>query len=95
MRPTPKSPQFFSLATPINITGTIRDFHIGVSAGSVIGTAFRFVSSVITVPLQKILTNNMEPDGAACLQSIDGVGAGVSGGNHIVTSTILLPSHVV
>jgi uncharacterized protein involved in outer membrane biogenesis len=69
MRPTPKSPQFFSLATPINITGTIRDFHIGVSAGSVIGTVFRFVSSVITVPLQKILTNNMEPDGAAACKA--------------------------
>jgi uncharacterized protein involved in outer membrane biogenesis len=67
MKPTPKSPQFFSLATPVDVTGTIRDFHIGVSAGSVIGTVFRFVGSVVTAPLQKIFTEDMAADGAeAC-----------------------------
>ena len=67
MKPTPKSPQFFSLATPVNVTGTIRDPHIGVSAGGVIGTVFRVVSGVITAPLQKIFTEDMAEDGVeAC-----------------------------
>lgn len=65
--PTPKSPQFFSLATPVDVTGSIRDFHIGVSAGNVIGTVFRVISSVVTVPLQTIFTEDMAADGAeAC-----------------------------
>ena len=67
LKPIPKSPQFFSLATPVNVTGTIRDPHIGVSAGGVIGTVFRIVSGVVTVPLQKIFTEDMAADGAeAC-----------------------------
>jgi uncharacterized protein involved in outer membrane biogenesis len=63
MKPTPKSPHFFSLATPVSVSGTITDPHIGVSAGNVLKTVFRVMTSVVVVPFQKLFTDNMEPDG--------------------------------
>lgn len=63
-RPRPKRPQFFSLATPVNITGTILDYSIGVHAGGVLATFFRQVSSVITVPVMWLFSERMEADGS-------------------------------
>lgn len=62
--PTAKSPQFFSLATPIGVTGTITDFKIGVSGSDVLETTARLFTSVILVPLQSLLGRKLPRDGA-------------------------------
>ncbi len=64
MNPTPKAAHFFSLATPITVSGTIFDPAIGVSASGVLGTVFRQAASVVTVPFQWIFTDNLEADGS-------------------------------
>lgn len=74
LRPTPKSAHFFSLATPISVSGTITDFNIGVTAGSIFKTVFRMASSLVTVPFQWLFSDNMEPDGRqACSAAMDWV----------------------
>ncbi|MCG6892426.1 MAG: AsmA family protein [Desulfobacteraceae bacterium] len=74
MKPMPKSAQFFSLATPISITGSIGDAHIKVSAGGVLTTFFRAATSAITVPFQWLFSQSMAPDGQeACSKAMDWV----------------------
>ena len=69
--PTPKSAHFFSLATPVTISGTIFDYNIGTTTTDVIGTVFGMASSVISVPFQWIFTDNLNPDGqAACSEAM-------------------------
>jgi len=63
MVPTPKKPQFLSLATPVQVTGTITDFKIGVSASAVLETTARLFTSIIVVPLQKLAGRGMPADG--------------------------------
>jgi uncharacterized membrane protein len=74
LKPTPKSPQFFSLATPISVTGTLTSPRMGVTAKSILRSVFRVVTGVVTVPLQMIFTNKLEPDGqSACKSAMDWV----------------------
>jgi uncharacterized protein involved in outer membrane biogenesis len=63
LKPKPKSAQFFSLATPVAVTGSILNPDIGVTTAAVIGTIFRQPISIITVPLQWLFTSNLERDG--------------------------------
>ena len=64
MRPQAKTAQFLSLATPIQVSGPFNNFKIGVSAGDVIGTVGRLVTSIFWVPLQKLVGNKIPADGA-------------------------------
>lgn len=69
LRPVPKRSQFFSLATPIRISGPISDFYIGVSPGGAIQTVVRLVTAYIIVPVQWITQHKLpEDETAACLQ---------------------------
>ena len=52
--PSPKKPEFFNLATPIQVEGTFSDFGIGVKPEDLLGTVIRFVTSIVHVPLQRI-----------------------------------------
>lgn len=61
--PTPKKPEFFSLATPINVQGNFRDFGIGIVPGGLIGTGIKFVISPIQVPIQRVLDESIPSDG--------------------------------
>jgi uncharacterized protein involved in outer membrane biogenesis len=71
LRPTPKSPQFFSLSTPVQITGKISDFDIGLGGGGIIGTLLRQVYSVVVVPVQWVFSKRLKPDGqAACSEAM-------------------------
>lgn len=73
-KPKPKSPQFFSLATPVSVTGSLTEPSVGVSATGVIGTVFGFASSVITTPFKKIFSKRLDADGAAaCAEAMDWV----------------------
>ena len=67
MAPKAKKPEFFSLATPIQVKGTFTDYKIGVQPGGLVGTAFRFITSPVFVPIQRVFTERAPADGkAAC-----------------------------
>ena len=67
MAPKAKKAQFFSLATPIQVKGTFTDYKIGMQPGGLIGTAIRFLTSPIVVPIQRIFSEGATADGrAAC-----------------------------
>jgi hypothetical protein len=62
--PRPKSPQFFSLATPVQVTGKITNFKIGVAGSDLIDTMGRLLTSVFVVPIQKLTQKDLPRDGA-------------------------------
>jgi uncharacterized protein involved in outer membrane biogenesis len=64
MEPRAKEPQFFSLATPVEVDGTVTDFHIRISGSDVLGTSLRFFTSWIVVPLEKLAGRGLPRDGA-------------------------------
>jgi hypothetical protein len=63
MQPRAKTPQFLSLAIPIELSGKINDFHVGVRPEDVLQTIGQFVTSVIWVPLQMMFGKEMPADG--------------------------------
>ena len=65
LKPKPKSAQFFSLATPVAVTGSILNPDIGVTTAAVIATIFRQPISLVTGPVQWLFTDNLEKDGKA------------------------------
>jgi len=64
-----KRPEFFSLATPIEVKGKIADFKIGVAPGGLIGTSIRFITSPLHVPLRRLFSENLPPDGSDVCES--------------------------
>ena len=64
MQPRAKKSQFFSLATPVGVSGTLTDFKVGVATEDVFGTFVRFFGSVITVPLESLKGGQPPRDGA-------------------------------
>ena len=64
MRPQAKTAQFLSLATPIQVSGTFRNFKIGVSPGDIVETVGRLATSIIWVPLQKLFGTKIPQDGS-------------------------------
>ena len=74
LKPTPKSASFFSLATPISVSGSIFKPEISVATGAVLKTLFRQVTSVVTVPFQWLFTENLEASGEkACSAAMEWV----------------------
>jgi len=63
MRPQSKTAQFFSLSTPLAVTGSFDDFQINVSPGDVLETIGRFATSIFWVPLQKLGGKELPADG--------------------------------
>jgi hypothetical protein len=63
-RPRAKGLQFFSLETPVRVTGTLTDFNVGVAPGDVLATIARFLGSVIVVPIEWLFRGPMPRDGA-------------------------------
>jgi uncharacterized protein involved in outer membrane biogenesis len=71
MAPKAKKAEFFSLATPIQVKGTFTDYNIGVKPGGLIGTAVRFITSPVIVPIQRAFTEKVAADGkAACTEAM-------------------------
>jgi uncharacterized protein involved in outer membrane biogenesis len=62
--PTPKRPQFFSLATPFKVSGDFEKFDMGVGPGGVIGTTISWVTSPLHVPLRALAGEKLPADGA-------------------------------
>ena len=69
MRPQSKTAQFFSLATPLAVTGSFDDFQINVSPGDVLETVGRFATSIFWVPLQKLGGKELPANGADVCKS--------------------------
>ncbi|HTO48244.1 MAG TPA: AsmA-like C-terminal region-containing protein [Burkholderiales bacterium] len=61
--PRPKVPQFFSLATPIEVSGTFEDYRFGVRPADAFGTAARWVASPVVVPIQRLVGERIPADG--------------------------------
>jgi uncharacterized protein involved in outer membrane biogenesis len=64
LQPQAKAAQFFSLATPVDVTGTLTDFSVGPSVGDVLLTLGRFFGSVVVVPFQWLTEGPIPRDGA-------------------------------
>jgi uncharacterized protein involved in outer membrane biogenesis len=64
LQPQAKSAQFFSLATPIEVKGSFRDFDVGPNAGDLLQTALRVATSVVWVPLQTLFSEKVPLDGS-------------------------------
>jgi uncharacterized protein involved in outer membrane biogenesis len=64
LEPKPKSPQFFSLATPVQVNGSFTDFKVGVAPGGVAETIGRQLFSLFLVPLQKLTEKEIPRDGS-------------------------------
>ncbi len=64
LAPKAKSPQFFSLATPVQVSGKITDFKIGVAGSDVLETVGRFLTSVFVVPIEMLTQKDLPRDGA-------------------------------
>jgi AsmA family protein len=64
LAPRAKTAQFFSLATPIAVSGKLTDFEIGVAPGGVAETTVRFLTSLFVVPVQKLAQGRVPRDGA-------------------------------
>ena len=62
--PSPKKPEFFSLATPINVQGDFSDFGLGIAPGGLVGTGIKFVISPIQVTLQAMFDKPIPVDGS-------------------------------
>ncbi len=63
MAPKAKKPEFFSLATPIKINGTFKDFGLDLSMGDILGTVISFITSPLTTPIQRIVVDKLPSDG--------------------------------
>ena len=62
--PAPKKPEFFSLATPVNVQGDFSDFGLGIAPGGLVGTGIKFVISPIQVTLQTMFDKPIPADGS-------------------------------
>jgi hypothetical protein len=61
--PRAKEPQPFSLATPVEVTGTLTDFHVGPTLGDALATVPRFLGSLVLAPLTALGVEIVPRDG--------------------------------
>ncbi len=70
LQPRAKTPQFLSLAIPIEVSGGFTDFHVGTRALDVAETVGKLATSVVWVPLQSLFGRTLPADGSdVCLQA--------------------------
>jgi len=75
LAPRAKKAQFFSLATPIGVSGTLTNYKIGVAPGGVAETTLRLLTSVFVVPIEKLAKGSLPRDGADICNSAIRAGA--------------------
>jgi hypothetical protein len=64
LAPQAKTAQFFSLSTPVQVTGSFTDFKVGLVPGALAETTVRLLTSVFVVPIQKLTQGSIPRDGA-------------------------------
>lgn len=57
--PTAKKPEYFSLATPIEIHGNFDDFELGISPGEILATTAKFVTSPVHTTIRRLLGDEL------------------------------------
>jgi uncharacterized protein involved in outer membrane biogenesis len=62
--PKAKTAQFFSLATPVQVTGSFSDFKVGLAPGAAAEATARLLTSIFVVPIQKLTEGPVPRDGA-------------------------------
>jgi hypothetical protein len=71
--PQPKTAQFFALATPVEVEGTLQDFSVRVRPADVFGTVARWAASLVTVPIRKLSETPPPADGSdVCVPGLRG-----------------------
>lgn len=63
VQPKAKTPQFLSLALPIEVQGRFDDFHVGVRASDVFDFIGDIATSVVRVPYQMLFGKTLPADG--------------------------------
>ncbi|MDQ3259579.1 MAG: hypothetical protein M3Q00_02135, partial [Pseudomonadota bacterium] len=63
LAPKPKKPQFFSLATPVEVSGKVTKPIIKVKAGAVLGTTAKLFTSIVTTPFARLFSKKIARDG--------------------------------
>ncbi len=61
--PKAKKPQFFSLATPVGMTGTFDKFGISLNPIDLTATVVSFITSPVFVPIRSLFADDKEVDG--------------------------------
>jgi AsmA family protein len=64
LRPQAKKAQFLSLSTPIQVSGTFKQFDVGIAPGGMVETVGRLATSIIWVPIQKLAGKKLPADGS-------------------------------
>lgn len=63
LEPTPKKPEFFNMATPVEIKGKIDDIGLDIPTGGLMSSTVNFLTSPVHVPLRRLFTQNLPEDG--------------------------------
>jgi len=61
--PSPKRPEFFNLATPLEVHGTFSDINLKVKKSELIGTVVKFIVSPVSVPIERVIFSNIPASG--------------------------------
>lgn len=73
LRPIPKRPQFYSLATPVQVSGRLDNLKLGVAKGGLIGTMIRILTSYVAVPVQWAARQKVPVDATSqCVEIYNG-----------------------
>ncbi len=64
VKPVAKKPEFFSLATPLEVHGTFSDIGFGLGGGGIVGTAVKFIASPVSVPIRRTFSTQPPEDGS-------------------------------
>jgi uncharacterized protein involved in outer membrane biogenesis len=62
-KPKAKKPEFFSLATPLEVHGSFEDFGLGVNPLNLMGSVITFVTSPLHVPVRRVFEKKIPADG--------------------------------
>jgi hypothetical protein len=71
VQPHAKTPQFMSIAIPIELGGKFNDFHVGVSTADVLETLGQFATSIIWVPIEMLFGNTIPADGHDVCEAVE------------------------
>ncbi len=63
-RPRTKGLTFFALQPPVDVTGTMTDFRVGLARGQAPQTITRFLSSSFVEPIRLLTRGRLPRDGA-------------------------------
>lgn len=67
LAPKAKSPEFFSMAIPIQVKGSLDDFGLKIGVLRMTGQVVSFITSPIHVPIRRVFTEDSPQDGVeAC-----------------------------